>query len=421
MAGPAASALDLEARLAALTAGLPPVVCFANDWNGDPTSKHHIMRTLCRHVPVLWVESSGMRRPSFTSPADLRRIAGRLGSAFGGRRRSPAAAPMAGGESGPPKATGVTVISPLSVPLPGNRAAEYANGRIYERAVQRALPRAGGEAPIIWVYVPTVAPYLDQIPHSRLVYHCVDRWWAFSEYDGAVMRRHHADLCRRADLVFASAAELLEDCREFAPDARLMPHGVDWDHFARAALDPPPRPADIADIRGPILGFFGLIHDWIDQDLLGALADANPEATLVLIGKARVDTTTLLARPNVRWVGQKPFAALPAYAAAFDVALVPFVQNELTAAVNPIKLLEYLSAGVPVLATALPEIVRLAPREGLAVAADTAGFLAAATGLLTTPLTAARRREISAAQRSESWLGRCVSMMEQLRTRWGGY
>jgi glycosyltransferase involved in cell wall biosynthesis len=410
-------AADLEARLADLTAGMPPVVCFANDWNGDPTSKHHIMRTLGRHLPVVWVEAAGMRRPDLGSLGDLRRITTRLARAAGiGRPQAPAP----GRRDAAATAThGVRVTSPLSIPLPGNSAAEMVNARIYRRHVRRALP-AGSRLPLAWVYTPTVAPYLDAIPHSGLVYHCVDRWWAFSEYDSAVMRRHHAELCRRADIVFASAAELLEDCRDFAPDARLMPHGVDWDHFARAAFNPPPRPTDIADIRGPILGFFGLIHDWIDQDLLGALADANPQATLVLIGKARVETAALLARPNVRWVGQKPFAELPAYAACFDVALVPFVRNELTAAVNPIKLLEYLSAGVPVLATALPEIVRVAPREGLAVAADAAGFVAAGTALLAQPLTAARRREISTAQRSESWLGRCVSMMDQLRALGSG-
>jgi glycosyltransferase involved in cell wall biosynthesis len=412
-----AATLDLEARLAALAADLPPVVCFANDWQGDPTSKHHIMRTLGRHAPVLWVEASGMRRPDLGSVADLQRIAGRVRRAFArpsADRRTDAAAEPAD-VAGPGRWTrGVRVISPLGVPLPGNAAAEAVNRWLYRRAVGNALP-ADAAPPLLWVYTPTVAPYLDGIPRSGIVYHCVDRWWAFSEYDGTVMRRHHAALCRRADAVFASASELLEDCREFAPDAQLMTHGVDWDHFATAAFAPPPRPADIADVTGPILGFFGLIHDWIDQELLGRLADALPHATLVLIGKTRVDTTALLARPNVRWVGQKPFAQLPAYAAAFDVALVPFRLNELTAAVNPIKLLEYLSAGVPVVATALPEIVRMAPREGLSVGSDHDAFVAATRALLAQPLTPGRRRKISTAQRAESWLGRCVAMLEQIR------
>jgi glycosyltransferase involved in cell wall biosynthesis len=394
---------DLDARLAELAAGLPPIVCFANDWRGDPTSKHHIMRNLGRHVPVLWVESSGMRRPNLGSAADLGRILRKL--AGGARPRPPAPATV-----GEP----VRVVSPLGIPLPGNRAAESINARIYRRAVRRAIP--GGGLPLLWVFTPTVEPYLDSIPHKGLVYHCVDRWWAFTEYDGAVMRRHHDALCRRADVVFASAAELLEDCREHAPDAVLMPHGVDWDHFAPASFDPPPRPADIADVTGPVIGFFGLLHDWIDQELLVAVARAHPTATLVLIGKAPVDIGRLLAEPRIRWLGQKPFAELPAYAAAFDVALVPFVRNELTAAVNPIKLLEYLSAGVQVVATSLPEIARMAGRSGLTVCDDRASFIAA-VGRALAPEPVAARRERSAAQRGESWTGRCVAMTEHILAR----
>lgn len=402
---------ELERRLAAAAAALPPIVCFANDWRGDPTSKHHIMRNLSRHVPVLWVESSGMRRPNLSSAADLKRIAQRLRLAV-----TPAAPRRQDPE--PDDAGAIRVISPLSVPLPGNRVAERITRAVYRRAVTRAA--VSDALPLLWVYTPTVAPYLDAIPHRGVVYHCVDRWWAFSEYDQAVMRRCHEDLCRRADVVFASAVQLLDDCRAFAPDARLMPHGVDWDHFSRAVLDPPARPADISDIEHPIIGFFGLLHDWIDQDLLAGVADALPGATLVLIGKARVDMAALIARPNIRWLGQKPFSQLPAYAAAFDAALVPFTRNELTAAVNPIKLLEYLSAGVPVVATDLPEIVRLRERRGLHVAGTTRAFIEQVGALVQQPVTPAARIEIAMAQRADSWLGRCASMAEQVVSAMAG-
>ena len=391
----------LEERLAELMRDFPPIVCFANDWRGDPTSKHHIMRLLGKHVPVLWVESSGMRRPNLASAADLRRIAGRL--------RRQAVAPVAPAAAAEP---GVRVISPLCLPLPGNPIAERVNAWLYRQAVRGAQP--AGRPPLLWVYQPTVAPYLDGIPRSGLVYHCVDRWWAFSEFDSKAMRRYHAELCRKADVVFASAAELQEDCRQYNPDAVLMPHGVDWDHFSRAAFAPPPRPADIADITGPIIGFFGLLHDWIDQELLLRVSEELPEATMVLIGKARVDISRLVARPNIRWLGQKPYAELPAYAAAFDVALVPFVRNHLTAAVNPIKLLEYLSAGVPVVATALPEIVRMGERPGLAVTGDQCEFLTVVGERVQRRKTGPERHAISIAQRNDSWIGRCVRMVENV-------
>src|SRR5438067_5702876 len=215
-------------------AGLP-IVCFANDLNGDPTSKHHIMRTYAEHTDVLWVEASGMRRPQLTNPLDLQRIAQRL------RRSAAGAAIKTGNER-------LRALAPLSIPLPGNPIATSINGAIYRRAIKRSLASLGIRTPLLWVYTPTVAPYLAGMPRRGLVYHCVDRWWAFKDYDSALMRRCHEQLCRQASVVFASAGALLEDCRAYTDRAYLIPHGVEWDHFAKAAFAPTPRPADVADV-----------------------------------------------------------------------------------------------------------------------------------------------------------------------------
>lgn len=385
-------------RMAEAFAERIPIVCFANDWRGDPTSKHHIMRHFSEHTEVLWVEASGMRTPRLSRKSDLGRIVGRLRAAAGGMRR---------------EREGLHVLSPLSLPLPGSRAAAWLNRLLYRWSIRRALRRLGVEkAPLIWVYNPSVEPYLCGMPRAALVYHCVDRWWAFSEYDPQVMRRHHAGLCREADLVLASAVALLEDCREHAPHAALMRHGVDWEHFARAALQSLPPPPDIADVQGPILGFFGLLHDWVDQEVLLRLAECFPDATLVLIGKAQVDFSRVLALPNVRWLGQKPYSELPAYAAAFDVALIPFHINDLTRAVNPIKLREYLSAGAPVVATALPEIELFQGNPMLRTARGADEFVTAVGDLLATAVNPERRREAALAMQAESWAGRCAEMAD---------
>jgi glycosyltransferase involved in cell wall biosynthesis len=386
----------IEGELAVALRGAPPIVCFANDWRGDPTSKHHIMRIFSRYTDVLWVESSGMRRPQLSNATDLRRIAARLKSSVGGLLR---------------EEERLHTLSPLSVPLPGSRVANAINRQLYCASLRGAMSRLGiqGE-PLRWVYTPTVAPYLKTLPGRGLVYHCVDRWWSFSDYDGAVMRACHAQLCREADVVFASSAELLDDCREHTDRAHLVRHGVEWEHFARAALEPLPRPADIAGIEGPILGFFGLIHEWVDQELICALADAFPDATIALIGKVQADVSRLASRPNVRLLGQKPYAELPAYSAAFDVGLIPFVINELTAAVNPIKLREYLSAGMPVVATALPEIELLGYSPMLRTARAPDEFIAGIRHFLSAAPDADARRDAALSMIGESWLGRCAEM-----------
>ncbi len=393
-----ASALEEELRAA--LRDVPPIVCFANDWRGDPTSKHHIMRTFAEHADVLWVESSGMRRPQLSKATDLRRIWGRLRRSAGGLAK---------------EEERLHVLSPLSLPLPGNTAAQEANRRIYHWSLRRTLRRLGvREDPLLWVYTPTVAPYLAGMRRGGLVYHCVDRWWAFSDYDSEVMRACHALLCREADVVFASSAALLEDCLEHTPRAHLLRHGVEWRHFARAALEPQPRPADIADVRGPILGFFGLIHEWVDQDLLCRIAEAFPEATLVLIGKVQVDVSRLERARNVRLLGQKPYAELPAYSAHFDVGLIPFAYDELTVAVNPIKLREYLSAGMPVVATGLPEIELLADNPMLRTGRTAGEHVAGIRHFLALERGAGERRAAALSMISESWLGRCAEMARQV-------
>jgi glycosyltransferase involved in cell wall biosynthesis len=162
------------------------------------------------------------------------------------------------------------------------------------------------------------------------------------------------ELCRRANVVLASAEDLAERCARFSRNVHYVPHGVDYEHFVRA-LEPGPLPADLAAIPEPRVGFFGLIHEWVDLDLIGRLADMLPYS-FVLIGATSEDLSGLLARQNVHYLGRRAFASLPDYSRGFDAALVPFRLTELTASVNPIKLREYAAAGLPIVSSDLPEV-----------------------------------------------------------------
>ena len=383
--------------------GADSIVAFANDWATDPTSKHHLMGRLSKEIDLLWVESSGMRTPSARSGRDLRRIGAKVRRILGGgglRLERP----------------GLSVLSPPALPFPTNALARAINARLYGRAVRRAL-RASGHStpPLLWVYTPTVARYLDHIPHSGLVYHCVDRWWAFDDYDPAEMRACHEILCRRADHVFASALELEADCLAFTNAVSYVPHGVDWAHFRTAVEADLPRPADLPTDGHPIVGFIGLIDHWIDLPLLQALARRIAPAHLVMVGQTRVDVSALAAEPNVHMLGRKSFADLPAYCRAFDVALVPFLVNDLTRAVNPIKLREYLSAGLPVVSTPLPEILPFADRPGTTIHEDHDQFIEAVRLELRAGRAIGQRRALSDAMREESWEGRLAAMLSVLK------
>lgn len=358
------------------------------------------MRLLAERTDLLWVEASGMRRPGATKAADWGRIGKKLRKMTGGLRAG---------------APGLTVLTPPALPLPTSSIARAINARLYRHSIRRALRQMRRDAaPLLWVYTPTVARYLDAIPARGLVYHCVDRWWAFTEYDTDEMMRCHEILCRRADHVFVSSRELLDDCTRWTERVSYVPHGVDVAHFSRAVTEQHPSPSDLPPAGRQLVGFIGLIDDWVDLGVVRDVALANPGAEIVLIGAARVPTDSLTAIPNVHLLGRKPFAELPAYLAHFDVALIPFKLNELTRAVNPIKLREYLSAGVPVVTTALPELLPFRDHEGVDVVSDATAFVAAVKRRLATPADAGERRRLSESMQGESWSGRLDQMLQQV-------
>jgi len=165
-------------------------------------------------------------------------------------------------------------------------------------------------------------------------------------------------LMKKADMIITSAERLRANKIKDNPNTVLVRHGTDFRHFVKACDPATPVPADIANLPRPILGFFGLVADWVDQDALIACAKAHPEGSVVVVGKVApdVDDAKLRAVPNIHLLGRKSYADLPGYCKAFDVSLMPFRVNELTLNANPLKVREYLAAGLPCVSTDLPEV-----------------------------------------------------------------
>jgi glycosyltransferase involved in cell wall biosynthesis len=316
------------------------ILCFASGYDAPPTSKHHVMHALAEENVVLWVNYHASRVPS-AKPSDLKRIAGKL-------------AQVAAGLSNP--RPNLYVLTPLVLPLPTSAWAQRLNRWLLRRQIGRAL-REVGRGPIqFWTFTPDVGYLLGRFGEQRVVYYCVDEHSAFTGYDSEQVLRDEEQLSRGADLVVATSQSLYESRREWNPNTMLVPHGVDFDHFSQALAADLSVPAEIADIPHPRLGFFGLIRDWVDVDLLSTIARRRPEWHFVMIGDSTVDLSAHRALPNMHFLGPKPYVQLPAYCKGFDVGLIPFKLNELTLAVNPIKLREYLAAGLPVVSTPLPEV-----------------------------------------------------------------
>jgi glycosyltransferase involved in cell wall biosynthesis len=339
-------------------AGSPPlldgldIVTFANDWTADPTSKHHIMRRFSRTNDVLWVESAGMRAPKLTSAYDRKRLFTKAKAIVRESR---------------PALERLRVMTPPALPYPQSVLAQQANAYLYRFTIGRELKRLGYDRrPLLCSFLPNCAPYIRRIPREFTMYYCVDRWSAFEGFDAKTMDSGEAELCRVSDLVVASAEDLAERCRRYAKNVQYVPHGVDYEHFAEA-LNPGVLPDDLVNIPEPRVGFFGLIHEWVDTELIGRLADVLPYS-FVVIGSAKTDLADLKRRPNVFVLGRKPYAELPQYSRGFHAAIVPFRMTDLTLSVNPIKLREYAAAGLPVVSSPLPEVRKCAD---IAVCADT--------------------------------------------------
>jgi glycosyltransferase involved in cell wall biosynthesis len=163
-----------------------------------------------------------------------------------------------------------------------------------------------------------------------------------------------------------------------------------------------------------VIGFFGLLADWVDLDMIGALARARPKWSFALVGKAQTDLRAVQGLPNVHLIGQRPYSALPGYCRGFDVGLIPFRMNELTLRVNPLKLREYLAAGLPVVSTPLPEVVRY---QGVVhIATNREGFLEEIEAALK-ERTSERDRARVAMMQSEGWEARVGEMSRLVEER----
>ena len=370
------------------------ILCFASGYDAPPTSKHHVMHLLAERNEVLWVNYHASRAPSASS-SDLLYMARKLGQVVAGLKR--------------PR-EGLHVLTPLVVPLPGKQWVQRLNRFLIVRQVRRTLRKVGRGPLQIWSFTPDISYLLEKFDPEKVVYYCVDDHASFSGYDAEQVLGEEADLCRRADLVVTTSMTLQEAKKHLNPETMLVPHGVEYDHFARALSDDLPVPPDVAGIPHPRLGFFGLIRDWVDLDLLADAARSRADWHFVLLGDSTVDLEPYRALPNMHFLGRKPYQDLPSYCRQFDVGLIPFVVNDLTEAVNPIKLREYLAAGLPVVSSPMPEVQLYEHLIHIADSADR--FIEAVESSLTD--TDDQRQERTRAMARETWPQKVAAICERL-------
>lgn len=376
------------------------IVCLSSQqWDSPlPTNRQQIMsRAAERGHRVLFVETGGF------FGKHLWRIGGRGGAAHARTMVAPA-------EVGP----NIRVAQLLNI-LPWSQRFGLCNrvnwrvGRLLLLRAARSLP----EPRVLWIYDPRGADAVGLFDESFAVYDCVDDYQ--HQVGPAKGRALVADLDRaaaaRSRLVFATTESLAS--RHERGDGRtyLVPNVGDYEHFSRAA-DRSIALEELRACRRPVLGFAGNLTDRkVDFALLERLAGEFADGTILIAGPAqggvRVRLEELAARPNVRWLGLQPYATLPSVVAAFDVALIPYLDNPYTQNVFPLKVFEYLAAGKPVVASGLPTIAGLEPHVRLAPGHD--AFVTAVRSALAEGSAGAEERAALAAR--NTWADRTERLL----------
>ena len=258
--------------------------------------------------------------------------------------------------------------------------------------------------------------YIGLLRPDAVIYEYIDELEIFDGYD-ELMRREHLRLLRRADLTVCTARALYDKALPYARRAICSPNAGDYAHFSRSASAPPaPEAAERAARFRFTLGYYGALASWFDYALIAAAADARPEWLFLLVGMdydGSLPKSGLLARQNVLWIPPQPYARLPSFLRLFDLALIPFVLNEITRSTSPVKLVEYMAAEKPILCSRMPECLRYGCVETYADAED---FLKKAEALL-------KRRDdpaLKAALRKEAlentWEARADEILAALET-----
>nr|WP_314541252.1 glycosyltransferase [uncultured Massilia sp.] len=357
---------------------MPTIVVFSHlRWDFVFQRPQHLLSRLAQHYPVLFVEE-----PEYDAGAPFM------------QRSSPA-----------PNITVCRAHTPI-----------HASGfhdeqlRLLQPMIAELAPP--GEEVIAWFYTPMALPLLQALQPALVVYDCMDELASFKNPPKQLLQRESA-LLNIADLVFAGGPSLYEAKKNRHPSVHCFPSSVDVDHF-RQALDRSRSHPQQEAIPHPRLGFYGVLDERFDPELVDAVAAARPEWQIVLAGPiVKIDQERLPRRPNIHYLGQQPYEALPDLLAGWDVCLMPFAINEATKFISPTKVLEYMAAQLPIVGTPIADVVK--PYGHVVKIADGAEqFIAACDAALAmTPDERARMVEaMQAIVAATSWKNTATRMRE---------
>jgi teichuronic acid biosynthesis glycosyltransferase TuaH len=367
------------------------VVVAGTSWDGVWQSERHLAMQLARRGPVLWVDP----QMSLLSPL-----------------RDPSSRRALREDRLRPVAPNLLRLTPVTVPGVTRPVLRDVATREARRAVRRAVDRIG--LPVGLVVVASLNDMLDVVPSDASVFYGTDDYVAGARLmgtDPGWLQRGTERQLELADVVVATSQVLADRWSEYRDGIHVLPNGCDFERLSTA--DRAPIPGDV-ELTGPIAGFLGHMSERIDVEMLSAVADEG--ISLLLVGPrqptfeiARLDE--LFARPNVQWVGAKRFTELPSYLRLIDVGLTPYSQSAFNRASFPLKTLDYLAGGRPVVASDLPAHHWL-DSDQIRIVRDAGEFAAATAELISAPRTPEVTCECHRVAARNSWEARARKLIE---------
>lgn len=376
-------------------------VVFSDDWGRCPSSCQHIFKRILSQNRVLWVDTIGLRSPQI-SIYDLRRSVEKVSGWFRKNEKI----------NDRDIATNLTVISPIIIPYNHFCFIREFNKKFTSYQVKNMIKKIGLNNPVMVTTFPNAVDYMQSCDASLRIYYCVDDFVHWPGVRSNLVSQMEDELLAGSDIVFGTSQYLCDVKKRKGVDPIFLPHGVDVSHFNTENHNR----HRLSDILSPRIGFFGAISEWVDLELVSYIAQSHPDWSIVMIGGHDTDVSLLQAHKNIFLPGSVPYSVLPDYAAGFDVGIIPFFVNDLTQSVNPIKLLEYLACGLPIVSTDMPEVRRFS--EHVHIAYDHNDFVRCIETALheTTPELVRSRKRIAAGY---SWESIANQFCEHLENKLG--
>jgi len=321
---------------------------FSDDWGEHPSSCQHVFKHIAKTHKVLWVNTIGMRNPTFTKK-DVKKIIYKVKKMFSDSGETSPTVPLI-------SSTNLSVVQPFMLPFSSVPIIRQFNRCMVIYALKKKLAAFNIKKLFFVTTVPNACDYVGYCNEKKVIYYCVDDFAEWPGLEQQLISKMEQDLINKSDIFLATSNKLYHKLLRTNKPTYLLTHGVDLSFFNKKSVVEHDL---LRNIPKPRVGYFGLFDDRSDKVLISEIAARLPYISFVITGKIETDISMLQKNQNIYFTGSVPYTELPAIVQGWDICFLPYLINNLTESINPLKLKEYLASGKPVVSTPIAEALAI--------------------------------------------------------------